>query len=222
MNESDGRTILWETNVGSHMWNMNRPDSDYDIFEAYIVDTKELLRGRAKTESYQKHYPVNGDTVKVDTDVSGHEIGTVIQQLLKGNMNYLWGVMSPIIISQKDQTLERLRDIVKRNIAKNCVNSIRGMVIGNYNKYILYGSNNTCTGDELVKKCNMMARSLDFGEHILKGDGFMFNSFTATTPADVQYMLKKIDQALAESRLPEFPNEEPYREFLLNLRMMHL
>lgn len=156
MNRTE-RTILWQTNVGSTMWGMNKPDSDTDIFEAYIVDTKELLRGRAKTESYQKHYP---DT---NTDVTGHEVGTIIQQLLKGNMNYLWGVTSPITILQKDTTLDRLFDIVKRTVAKNCVNSIRGMVIGNYNKYILYGSNNTCTGEEMVKKCNMMCRSLDFG-----------------------------------------------------------
>ena len=216
------RTILWQTNVGSHMWNMNRPDSDYDIFEAYIVDTKELLRGRAKTESYQKHYPVNGIDVKLDTDVSGHEIGTIVQQLLKGNMNYLWGTMSPIILEQKDTTLDRLRDIVKRTIAKNCVNSIRGMVVGNYNKYILYGSNNTCTGDEMVKKCNMMCRSLDFGMHILEGDGFEFHGVSNCAPVEVQTMLKEIDTALAESKLPEFPNEEPYREFLLNLRMAYL
>lgn len=222
MIENGKNKILWQTNVGSHMWNMNRPDSDYDIFETYIVDTKDLLRGKAKTDSYQKHYPDSWCSVKGTFDISGHEIGTVVQQLLKGNMNYLWGVTSPIVVWSRDTTLERLRDIVRRNIAKNCANSIRGMVVGNYNKYILYGSNNTCTGDELIKKCNMMVRSLYFGIHILDGDGFIYDKVSNSTTEDVKNMLKTIDEALAASKLPEFPDEEPYRDFLLNLRMDNL
>jgi hypothetical protein len=208
--------ILWETNVGSHMWKMDRPDSDVDIFEAYIVDTKDLLRGKAITASYQKHMPDK------NMDVSGHEIGTIINQLLKGNMNYLWGVTSPIVISQKDTAIDRLYDIVKHNVAKNCANSIRGMVVGNYNKYILYGSNNTCTGPELQKKCNMMCRSLDFGIRLLEGRGFVYTAHNMGTPDDVKYLLQKIDEALGNSKLPEFPIEEPYRNFLLDLRMSYL
>jgi hypothetical protein len=67
-----------------------------------------------------------------------------------------------------------------------------------------------------------MVRSLEFGIHVLWGDGFRYEPVFNSTPDDVKLMLQKIDEALAASKLPEFPDEEPYRDFLLNLRMDNL
>ena len=36
---------LWTTCVGSHLWKMNRPDSDIDLFDVYAVPTADILSG---------------------------------------------------------------------------------------------------------------------------------------------------------------------------------
>lgn len=143
-------------------------------------------------------------------------MGVVISQLLKGNVNYLWGVLSPIVI-ESSRELERLRDITRRGIAKNCSYSIRGLAYHNYHEHV---EPYALPSDQLTKKCNTIVRTLKFGIGILEGRGFQFEPVPDMTPQNVVYHIERLEEAMVETSLPDTPpNEDEFREYLLGIRL---
>ena len=72
MKEKKKRKILWQTNVGSHMWGMEHDGSDYDIFECFMVSPIDILRGKADVRSES--------VTEANVDYAVHEIGTIVNQ----------------------------------------------------------------------------------------------------------------------------------------------
>jgi len=227
-------TILFKTVVGSHAWNMQRPDSDIDIFEGYIVPTKDILSGILRQNS---HF-----TAGEAKDESRHEIGVIIEQLLKGNFNFMVGVCSPITEEDKYGYLAELRDIVKRNLAKNIYHSTMGLAYHNYKKYILNNESRIAEYDnvngklhlkesapkkiltpfEIQKKTNQVVRSLMFGHSILKEGKINYYQITDQETSEIQYWMNRLDEAYKLSELPEKPDPTEFRSFLYRLRMDEL
>jgi len=199
--------ILFVTKVGSHVWRMDTEKSDTDLFQVYVTPTKDILRGKANTKSKFIHGH--------DADLAVHEVGTVIEQLLKGNLNFIIGVMSPLIVETSKEHQE-LREIVSRNLAKNCYHSIRGMAIHNYKKYIETGR------DVSENRCNKIIRVLRFGTTLLEDGEIVFEPSSTGTPNAILGWLNALDGAYNSSSLPEKPNEEEYREWLLKVRLKYL
>lgn len=207
---------VFETITGSYMWKMDKPDSDLDYFICYLAPTKEILNGTAKTNSYVKQEGNN--------DYAYHEVGKVVDELIKGNVNFLWGVMSPIIksaygdipISDRMCPLLELKMIVQTNLAKNCYHSIHGLAKHNYEKYIASGK------DTSKKRCNTIVRTLYFGINLLNLKRFIFEPIVKATPIDIREGLAFLDEAYEDSKLPEKPNENPYHDWLLALRLSDL
>src|SRR5437773_12079049 len=81
---------LFVTNVGSHMWQMNHPGSDVDLFVAVLAPTKSILRGEFNDQSQAEY--------SAPLDRQYHALGRIVAQLLRTNWNYLSGVMSPIVV----------------------------------------------------------------------------------------------------------------------------
>ena len=221
--------ILSTTNVGSHMWKMNHENSDTDLFTIYVADTKEYLMGIANLDSTSKS---NGLTGKDKVEEVRHEIGHVIEQLLTGNVNFLWGVLSPIIIYPKQtfdafaqhpedlEPFQTLRDIVKDNLAKNSYNSIHGLAIANKRKYL---DSVGCPEDVKKKKVKIILRTLNFGINILRGNGSLFDKIA--DDLDIQIVepwIQELENVYRDSQLPESPNPEPFRQYLFDLRMRNL
>lgn len=205
---------LWETNVGSHVWSMNRPDSDVDVFTAYIIPSSDILSG--KNKSGGSH---NSHTEEVDK--VSHEIGKVIDELIKGNINFLIGTLSPIVISEHGNYLRTLKEIViEHGQTKSCVNSIRGLAVSNYKKYVI--GSDTSREYPLTKKCNTINRTLLFGINLLNGNGFEFKPVKNQTPEDVKSLLEEFDKVVENSKLPEKTDPEPFRNYLLDLRIKEL
>lgn len=201
---------LWKTNVGSHMWGMNRPDSDVDIFEAYSVPTKSILRGRARQNSHNS---------KIDgNDIAKHEVEKVMEMLIKGNLNFVLGVMSPIII-QDSHELQLIRSIFKQNLSKNIYHSIHGMAVHNYQKYFEKEK------DVTWKKLAQVLRLLNFGNTLLLEEKVEFKAIPWETTIHIDEIRQKIldlDRAYGESNLPGAPDEELYRDWLEVIRMNDL
>jgi predicted nucleotidyltransferase len=204
---------LFETIVGSHAWNMQRPDSDIDIFQAYQVPTKDILSGILRQNS---HF-----TAGEDKDESRHEIGVVIEQLLKGNFNFVVGVCSPIVNEDKYGYLKDLREIVVSNLSKNIYHSIRGLAIHNYKKYF-NPTNDIIRQEILQKKANLIVRSLLLGEAILTFEEVCFHKIKDQTEEDIQYWMKALDEAYEDSKLPELPDPTKFRDYLYKLRIQEL
>lgn len=204
---------LFKTVVGSQAWKMDTPESDIDEFECFVLPSKDILSGKDKPHSNKF---IRGDK----KDISQHEIGIVIEQLIKGNFNFLIGVMSLIIVEQNNNWLTALRNITSKNISKNCYNSIRGLAIHNYHHYIEKKS--SLTEKELQKKRDLIVRTLMFGENILSGHGIEFWGVHNTQHYEIQYWMDGIDNAYKESKLPETPNESEFRKYLYDLRITEL
>ena len=121
---------LFRTVVGSHMWGQHHSKSDVDMFECYVFDSRSFLIGNRHDGGH--HSEIEKEGIKIEKDT--YEIGHVIRQLLKGNVNYLWGVMSPKVemaARNISPSLWDLREIVQNNLSKATMYSIKGFVIHN-------------------------------------------------------------------------------------------
>ena len=196
--------VLFSTIIGSHVWNMNTAMSDTDIFEAYVASTEDILRGTANTKS--KFIQKDG------VDTAQHEIGKIVNQLLKGNLNFIIGVTSPII--EKDSMeLYHLRNIVEKTISKNCYGSIHGMAQHNFKKYIVSGK------DTSERRCNKILRGLKFGMRILDGQGIKFERAENGSEEDIVEAILMLDESFNISKLSDKPDEEPFRDWLYEARI---
>lgn len=198
--------IIAETVVGSHIWSMNYKDSDTDIFQVYMESTRKILDGTARNKSSFKQ--IDG------VDVSIHEVRKVVNMLLAGNINFMVGVLSPIMITTTDEFKE-LKQLVKNNLAKNCYHSINGLAIHNQMKY-------EGTDKMTTKRWNQIIRSLEFGIRILSGEGVKFVPVKGGCKQLFQAKLMTLQTAFNTSPLPEKPNEKPFRDWLYSVRIKEL
>lgn len=199
---------LFETNTGSHLWGMNHEESDYDIFHAYVANTHEFLRGTADTRSDHIEEPPR--------DYAVHEIGHVINHRLKGNVNFMWGIHSPYVLSDYNRSLARLRRISEDNLGKNTYHSIRGLAEKNMKKYILTKETPPAVR---LKKGRIIARTLLMGVTLLNLGEIHFDSVKIeVTTSDLHDLMRALDVAYENSQLPETPEEEPFREYLEQIR----
>lgn len=206
---------IFATIVGSHAWNMQNKNSDLDIFEVFINSTRDILSGISEQKSYFR-------TEKYK-DKNIHEIGVVIEQLLKGNFNFVSGICSPVIEEDKYGYLSELRDIVKRNFAKNIYHSTMGLATHNWRKYFVNNlKDGTITEEKLQKKRNQIVRSLILGCDILYLNNMRFMKIRDQRDVDVQFWMKEIKTFYEESKLPESPDPKEFRDFLYKLRIDEL
>jgi len=199
---------LFVTNVGSHMWQMNHPGSDVDLFVAVLAPTKSILRGEFNDQSKVEY--------SGPTDRQYHELGRIVDQVLRNNWNYLSGVMSPIIVKEWPRLTE-LRRLATMNYSKRAYHSIKGLAEHNYQKYIINER------DDSVKRCNTIARTIIMGSKLLREGIIEYRPITGTSPKDIPKFIDELDLALKESTLPEnAEHEDELREFLFDVRLSSL
>lgn len=201
---------LFTTNVGSHMWGMETPSSDVDLFICYVAPLKDILIGK-KVKS--KHHQVD------NRDMAIHEVGHVVRQIGDNNVNFMWGVLSPIVVSGS-RALQELYFLTTKNLSKKIYHSIHGLAVHNYKKYI-DGNPKNLSEEKLTKKCNIVYRTAMFGYYVLHNLGVKFDfATTGNTAKTVEIMITKLDRAYEQSGLPDSPQhmEELY-EWLCDLRL---
>jgi len=155
--------VLFKTVTGAHIWSMEHKGSDTDVFECYQTPTLDLLRGTGGIRSFfEPHKESN-------RDIARHEIQTVVNQLLKGNLNFVIGVMSPIV-EQTSPVHKELVDLFTKHPPRNLYHSCRGMAVHNVKLY----------QDELdfrPKKVNMILRLLRMGISYLNTGNLFFEPY---------------------------------------------
>ena len=200
---------LFITNVGSHMWQMDHPGSDIDLFIAVLAPTNAILRGEINPDVSWVNYTG-------PKDQNYHELGRIVQQALKGNWNYLSGVMSPIVLKDWEHLAE-LRRLTERNYSKQCYYSIKGLAEHNYRKYVINER------DDSEKRCNTIARTVLMGCRLLEKGLIEYTPVKGTKPQDIPILIQALDSAYKESKLPENPqHEDELRSFLLKRRVEDL
>lgn len=205
---TDQMKELFVTNVGSHMWQMNHPGSDVDLFVAVLAPTKSILRGEFNDQSKVEY--------SGPTDKQYHELGRIVDQILRNNWNYLSGVMSPIVIKDWPR-LSELRRLTTMNYSRRAYHSIKGLAEHNYQKYIVNERDNS------VKRCNTIARTIIMGSKLLREGVIEYRPISGTSPKDIPKFIDELDLALKESPLTEDPQyEDELREFLYDVRVSAL
>ncbi len=207
---------LWETENGSLMWSMFKLGvSDHDRCVVRAVPTEQMMRGYNIHETWPQTHRMGEGGVEIDS--SYIEIGHLVNLLLKGNINYLWAVMSPVII--KDHPLlQELRQIVLANPTKAAYPSIRGMAtsqkLDETKRPRLAGG----------KGYRTAARTALFGVDLLSRWEFNFKPAEAIvnldiTSEEVDNCIAMLDEAYEKSPYPARPDETPFRDFLYRVRM---
>lgn len=200
---------LFVTCVGSHMWRMNNEESDVDLAVIYIAPTRAILRGEhIATTTGQQMNSRQG----IVYDTLGWEVGHLINQLLKGNVNAIWYATSPIII-QPSPYQEELRLLVESNLCKNTYCSVAGMAESQIQEeQKMKGAGG--------KGYRTALRTMNFGIELLTRGKLCYEPVYYTP--ELEEVLDKKQQLLEAyeaSSLPDMPDKEPFREFLYRLRM---
>ncbi len=226
--QSSARTVGLVV-IGSHIWGMNHENSDLDSMAIVQEDTTKILRreGKWQTQSYFRSETDHGYPV----DIHVHEIGRTMDFLLKSNINFLVGVLSPIVVHESFGFSD-LRKVVEENPAKNVYDSIHGMAVQNMARYagIKRGTFYTAILEELhytpidERRCGKMLAYLEFGINYLDTGKASFqkpNQYTWNTQGVVE-AIKDLDIAYVDSKLPAKPDEKALHEWLLNQRLSAL
>ncbi len=197
--------------VGSHMWGMQNEESDIDLVMIYIVPTRSILRGERIRSTIRQEIADRGGEVY---DTLGWEIGHLINQLIKGNVNAIWYVTSPLHV-KPSIVQEELSSLVQSNLCRQTYHSIKGMAESQIKSE---------TGAGAAKKpgkgYRTALRTIDFGIALLK-EGRICFAPVFHTPEFVEVMeeMRQLDEAYESSRLPDLPDEEAFRDYLLRLRL---
>ena len=201
--------LIFETMIGSHMWKMNHAGSDEDYFRCYVMDSDRQLLGIR---------PKNKQTQMDGVDAVTVEIGQVIEQLKKGNINYVWNVTSPIVKFEYDDWLTELREITIANLSKLTHHSIRGLATHNIKHFLerkKYEVN-------YYKKLNIIGRTIMFGIYLLEGKGVHYLPTAFNNISSIYTILDKLTDSLKTSNLPDKPNPDPFNDYLIRIRKWKL
>ena len=201
------RTVLWNSIVGSHLWDMNTEGSDTDRFIAFAYPTEVLLKGYNPKMSF---FIQSGNT-----DYAWHEIGVIIAQLIKCNMNFVIGTVSNLADTTGAYHKE-LQEYVLNHPCKGIYHSIKGMAMHNWKKYIVSGI------DTSERRCNKILRVLQFGITLLNTGRYEFKSFSGGDKQLISDKLFELDEAYEKSKLPERMDEKYLRDFLYRVRLNFL
>jgi hypothetical protein len=216
------RRVLWQTEVGFRMWSMDHPGPDTDIFEVYMESPRLILRGEAEMGSSSTH---RSDTQ--NTDIATHEISHVVDQIVKGNVNFLFGVMSPLVISAEaapDFPLRTFREIVAAHPSRNVYNSTNGLAVGNRNKYLVNLTDTEFLEPPIQKRAATIIRTCHYGATLLTHGRHAFLPVTrgSIVMADVDQAIEELNLAHANSTMPDHPPTEPFRNWLGKYRLAEL
>ena len=194
--------------VGSHMWGMQNEASDIDLVLIYIAPTGALLRGERISPTVRQQITARGGEIY---DTLGWEIGHLINQLIKGNVNAIWYVTSPLVI-KPSIIQEELSALVEANLCRDTYHSVKGMAqsqIKSEEKPKMGG-----------KGFRTALRTINFGIKLLLEGKICFAPALSTPGAEeIMEKMRQLEEAYEASPLPDRPVEDAFREFLLRLRM---
>jgi hypothetical protein len=212
-----GMKILYISCVGSHMWRMESKESDIDLVMIYIVPTKRILRGEKFPATIRQEMAARGGGIY---DTLGWEIGHLIDLLIKGNINAIWYATSPLVI-MPSALQEELSAIVQANLCRESYHSIKGMAESQINSET---GQLKLSGTGLVKRpgkgYRTALRTINFGIKLLREARISYEP-VMHDPAleELKEGMNQLDEAYRQSMLPDLPDEDQFRDFLLRQRL---
>lgn len=198
--------------TGSHMWGMNTPESDIDLVIIYIAPTRSLLRGERILPTVRQKITAHQGEIY---DTLGWETGHLINQLIKGNVNAIWYATSPLVI-KPSIVQEELSTLVRANLSRATYHSIRGMAESQIK------SEGKPTNDPKItgKGYRTALRTIEFGIRLLSEGKISYSPAIGEPGAEVVWEgMRRLEEAYESSPLPDRPDEDVFRNFLMRLRL---
>jgi hypothetical protein len=223
--KADNYTTLWESIVGSHMWEMNRPDSDVDVVVITEAPLMSIIIGdQTRPKDEGKLDPKDFKTwLKLpkthEVDVMWMEIGQLVNLLKKGNINAIWYTMSPLYADHvHSEWHERLKRIVMDNISVKTWESVRGMTLHTLGDS--YRKGNAGENFQQDKKIRVAGRNVRFMESLLEG----VMSFRPSKFDDREKILAAVNEIDRRIKEKEYSIKEdippiPFNNFLYEFRL---
>ena len=198
--------------VGSHMWNMQNGENDIDLVMIYIAPTRSILRGERIPPTIRQEIAARGGEVY---DTLGWEVGHLINQLIKGNVNAIWYVSSPLHV-KPSPIQEELSLLVQANLCRETYQSIKGMAESQI-------KSETGASRKPGKGYRTALRTINFGIALLSEARICFATVLHTPKAgEVSEKMQQLEEAYESSLLPDLPDEDAFRDYLMRLRMLDL
>ena len=208
---SRARTVFISC-TGSHMWEMDTAESDIDLVIIYIAPTRSLLRGERILPTVRQRMTAHRGEIY---DTLGWEIGHLINQLIRGNVNAIWYATSPLVI-MPSAVQEELSTIVRANLSRATYHSIRGMAESQIKSEGKPANDPRIAG----KGYRTALRTIEFGIRLLSEGRICFSPANGEPDAEkVWEGMRRLEEAYESSPLPDRPDEDVFRDFLLRLRL---
>lgn len=203
-------TALWKTEVGSRMWGMDTYASDYDWFTCFQVPTHHILEGYSIPRTKSKQMTFHGKPV----DDVCMEVGHFINLILKGNVNMIWAICSPLHYIG-DKPYHELKKIVENNLSGESYHSIHGMAFSQWRDV----ERRADVRDPNKSRATAL-RTLKFGHELLQNGKIRFEPVAdIVTDEEIKEAFDKLDTLYNTCSLPSKVPEEPFREWLLKQRL---
>jgi len=228
---------LFVTVSGAHLYGFPSPDSDVDLRGCHLLPLRDVV-GIDVPPLTLEHKTVDAGT---EVELVSHEAGKYLCLLLKNNGYILEQIFSPIVVLGQD-FLEALRPLARRCITRHHYHHYRGFYATQRKliakeepkraKPVLYAYRVLMTGIHLLRTGQVEANLLRLNEHF--GLGFLEDLVARKVggenasvgdldwsfhQARLTELEAQLDQAFADSRLPEDRDRKAISEFLVRLRL---
>ena len=228
---------LFVTVSGSHLYGFPSADGDVDLRGCHLLPLGNVV-GLDLLDETLEHKTVCDGT---EVELVSHEVGKYLRLLARNNGYILEQIFSPLVVMGQE-FLDELRPLARRCITRHHYHHYRGFLATQRKliakeepkraKPVLYAYRVLMTGIHLLRTGEVEANLLRLNEHFgltfldeliarkVGGEntsvGNLDWSFHEARLAELE---ARLDQAFAESRLPEHAERKAVSEFLVRLRL---
>lgn len=227
---------LFVTISGAHLYGFPSPDSDIDLRGCHLAPLADIVRLDPPEETLERKDVLAG----IEVEHVSHEIRKYLSLLVKNNGYVLEQIFSPLVVLG-GSFLERLRPVARQCITRHHYHHYRGFFQTELRllekesvkrvKPILYSYRVLLTGIHLLRTGEVEANLPRLNESFRLPYIDELIAMKRTELAQAQELdwafhlseLKRLegalDQAFAESQLPEDRDRESINRFLVELRL---
>jgi len=231
---------LFVTVSGAHLYGFPSSDSDVDLRGCHQLPLRDVVGLDVPNETLE-HKTICGGT---EVELVSHEVGKYLRLLVRNNGYILEQVFSPIVVLGQE-FLDELRPLACRCITRHHYHHYQGFYATQRKliakeepkraKPVLYAYRVLMTGIHLLRTGEVEANLLRLNEHF--GFGFLDELIARkvggenTSVGDLDWpyhearlaeLEARLDQAFAESKLPEDRDRKAVSDLLVRLRLGRL
>jgi predicted nucleotidyltransferase len=235
--EAHLRGGLFWTISGSHLYGFSSVDSDVDLRGSFQAPLRELVGLKQPIETVEP----KGIHVGREVEAVAHEIGKYLRLLTKHNGYILEQIFSPIVV-YGSEFLNRLRPLASRCVTRQCYHHYRGFLQTQRKlmdreptlraKTLLYAYRVVMTGVHLLRTGEVQAHLPTLNETFRVA--FIPELIAQKSEAEMGTLAgvdrgfhsleldrweQRLDEAYANSNLPEEVPKDDLHQFLIELRL---